>query len=198
MYQDENQELNKNFSPKPYVKKLRGRPRKNLLKNLKIFPLKQKEREVDQENKEIQRRSQTKLESRSDSDPDYLDYLKQTEERNRKVKNAKKPKEITKPESKKSKIIFQPQKIKSTTLNAHKKKIMEKMTKKITERILKIILKKIPNRISNRILKKILKTILRKIMKGSLKKTMQKTWKNNLKSLILKKFETKSKISNKL
>ena len=52
MNQNVNQEkLDESFCSKPFVKKSRGRPRKNLLTNLKNNPLKQKEREVDQENK---------------------------------------------------------------------------------------------------------------------------------------------------
>ena len=65
----------------------------------------------------------------------------------------------------KVKIIFQPQKMKSTTLKPHTKKIMEKIMKKIWKRILK----KISKRISNRILKK----MLRKLLKRGLKKTMK-------------------------
>ena len=50
--QNEIQEkLDKNFSSKPLVKKLRGGPRINLLTNLKSIPSQTKEREVDQENK---------------------------------------------------------------------------------------------------------------------------------------------------
>ena len=61
--------------------------------------------------------------------------------------------------AKKVKIIFQPEKLKSTTLKSHTKEIMKKIMKKIWKRILK----------------------------RSLKKTMQQTWKKNMKSLNSKK-----------
>ena len=49
--QDGNQEkLDEKFSSKPFMKKTRYRPRKNLLTNLKNIPFQTKKREVDQEN----------------------------------------------------------------------------------------------------------------------------------------------------
>ena len=78
--QNEIQEkLDENFSFKPLVKKLRGRPRKNLLTNLKSTPS-QTKRKRDRPRKQIyenelpeinmQKGSRTKVESDSDSDPD--------------------------------------------------------------------------------------------------------------------------------
>ena len=72
------------------MKKPWGRPRKNLLTNLKSIPSQTKRkrgrpRKQIYENElpgiNIQKRSRTKVESDSDSDPDsdpeYLDYLKE-------------------------------------------------------------------------------------------------------------------------
>ena len=87
--QDENKEkLDKHFSSQPLVNKPRGWPRKNLLTNLKNIPY-QTKRERGEPRKQIyedvlpeintQKGSQTKVESDFDSDPDYSDYLKQTQ-----------------------------------------------------------------------------------------------------------------------
>ena len=92
----------KNLFPKPLVKKPRGRTRKNLVTNLKNIPSQTKrkrgrpgkqiyENELPEMN--MQKGSRTKVESDSDSDADHLDYLKQTQAKNKK-KNAKKPKNI--------------------------------------------------------------------------------------------------------
>ena len=85
------------------MKKPRGRPRKNLLSNSKNIPC-QTKRKRGRPRKEIykdklpkinsQKGSRTKVESGSDSDPDYSDYLKQTQARSRRKKNAKKAKNI--------------------------------------------------------------------------------------------------------
>ena len=53
-----------------------------------------------------QKSSQTKVESDSDFDPDYSDYLKQNQAKNRKKKNAKKPKNINELESEESENYF--------------------------------------------------------------------------------------------
>ena len=96
MNRNETQEkLDENFSSKPLVKKPRGRPRKNLVKNFLKYSLSNKKKE-----------SRTKVESDSDSDPDYLDYLKQTQAKNIKKKNAKKPKNINEFESEESEHYF--------------------------------------------------------------------------------------------
>ena len=105
--QNEIQEkLDENFSSKPLMKKPRGRPRKNLLTNLKNIssqtirkrcrPRKQIYKdELPEINMQIG--SRTKVELDFNSDPDYWDYLKQTQAKNRKKKNDK-PKNITEPE----------------------------------------------------------------------------------------------------
>ena len=74
-------------------KRKRGRPRKQINKY---------------ESPEIytKKRSRTKVESGSDSDPDYSDYLKQTHARSRRKKNSKKRKNITELESEKGKNYF--------------------------------------------------------------------------------------------
>ena len=85
------------------MKKPRGRPRKNLVTNLKNIPSQTKRKKgrprkqiYEDELPEInmQKGSRTKVESDSDFDPDYLDYLKQTQAKNEKKKNAKKLKNI--------------------------------------------------------------------------------------------------------
>ena len=53
----------------------------------------------------MQKESRTKVESDSDSDPDYLDYSKQTQAKNKK-KNAKKPENISGFESEESENYF--------------------------------------------------------------------------------------------
>ena len=78
----------------------------------------------------MQKGSRTKVESDSDSDLDYSDYLKQTQAKNKK-KNAKKPKILMNLKVKKVRIIFQPQKMKSTILEPHTKEMMERIMKKI-------------------------------------------------------------------
>ena len=94
MIQNEIQEkLDENFSSKLLVKKPRGRPRINLLTNLKSIPC-QTKRKRGRPRKQIyenelpkinmQKGSRTKVESDSDSDPDYLDYLKQTQKQKEK------------------------------------------------------------------------------------------------------------------
>ena len=123
MNQNEIQEkLDTTFFSKPLVKKPRGRLRKNLLTNLKNIPSQTKRKRgrprkqiYEDELPEInmQKGSRTKVESDSNSDPDYLDYLKQTQAKNKK-KNAKKPKNNNGLKEKKVKIIFQPQKMNST------------------------------------------------------------------------------------
>ena len=109
------EKLDENFSSKPLVKKPRGRPRINLLTNLKSIPSQTKrkrgrprkqiyENELPEIN--MQKGSRTKVESDSDSDPDYLDYLKQTQAKNKKKKNTKKPKIINEFESEESENYF--------------------------------------------------------------------------------------------
>ena len=81
---DTQEKLDENFSSEPLVKKPRGRPRKNLLTNLKNIPS-QRKRKGGRPRKQIfenelpeinmQKGSRTKVASDSDSDPDYLDYL---------------------------------------------------------------------------------------------------------------------------
>ena len=81
MSQNENQEkLSENFSSKPFVRKPRGRQRKNLFTNLKNIPS-QTKRKKGRPRKEIyedelpeinmQKGSRKKVELDSDSDPDY-------------------------------------------------------------------------------------------------------------------------------
>ena len=112
MNQNETQEkLDENFSSKPLVRKPRGRPRKNLLTNLKNISS-QTKRKRGRPRKQIykdelpeinmQKGSRTKVESDSDSDVDYSDHLKQTQAKNRKKKNAKKPTNINGFESEES------------------------------------------------------------------------------------------------
>ena len=195
--QNEIQEkLDKHFSSKPLVKKPRGRPRKNLLTNLKNIPSQSKRKrgrprkqiyEDELPERNMQKGSRTKVESDSDSDFDISDYLKQTQARNRKTRMPRRQKILMNLKVKKVKIVFQLQKMKSTKLKPHTKEIMKEIMKEILKKVLKMILKKILKRISNRILKTILKTILREILKKSLKKTKKKTWKKNSKSLILRK-----------
>ena len=104
--------------------------------------------------------NRTKVESDSDADPDYSDHLKQTQAKNKKKRSMPRIQKILMNlKAKKVQIIFQPKKMKSTTLRPHTKKIW----------------------------KRILKRILKKISKRGLKKTMKRTWKQNLKSLILSK-----------
>ena len=86
------------------MKKPRGKPRKNLLTNLKNIPS-QTKRKRGRPRKQIyedrlpeiyaQKSSRTKVDSDSVYDPDYSDYLEQTQAKNRKKKNIKKPKIIT-------------------------------------------------------------------------------------------------------
>ena len=82
------EKLDENFSSKPLVKKPQGRPRKNLVTNLKTIPSQTKRKRgkprkqiYEDELPEInmEKGSRIKVESDSDSDPDYLDYLKQTQ-----------------------------------------------------------------------------------------------------------------------
>ena len=116
MNQNEIQEkLDENCSSKPIVKKRRGRPRKNLVTNLKNIPS-QTKRKRGRQRKQIyedklseihaQKSSRTKVESDSDSDPDNSYYLKQTPAKNRKKKNAKKPKNSDELESEESDRYF--------------------------------------------------------------------------------------------
>ena len=191
------EKLDENFSSKPLVRKLRGRPRKNLLTNLKNIPAQTKRKRgrprkqiYEDELPEInmQKGSRTKVESDSDSDLDYSDYLKQTQAKKTEKRRMPRSQEILMDlKAKKVKIIFQPQKMKSMTLKPHTKEMMKKIINQNSKRILKMILNKISRRILNRIFKEILKTIMRQIFKKSLKKTKKKTWKKNLKSLILMK-----------
>ena len=102
------EKLDENFSSKPLLKKPRSRPRKNLLTNLKNISS-QTTRKRGRPRKQIyedelpeiymQKASGTKVESDSDSDLDYLDYMKLTQANNKKKKNAKKPKNINEFES---------------------------------------------------------------------------------------------------
>ena len=122
------------------MKKYRGRPGKNLLTNLKNIPS-QTRRKRGRPRKQIyedelpeinmQKGSRTKVESDSDSDFYYSDYLKQTPARNRKKRMPRSQKILMDLKAKKVKIIFQPQKKKSTTLKPHTKEMMEKIMKKI-------------------------------------------------------------------
>ena len=109
------EKLNENFSSKPLEKKPRYRPGIKLLTNLKNIPSQTKrkrgrprkqiyENELAEIN--IQKESRTKVESDSDSNPDYLDYLKQTQAKNKKKKNAKKPKNINEFESEERETYF--------------------------------------------------------------------------------------------
>ena len=109
------EKLDENFSSKPLVKKPRGRPRKDLVTNSKNIPSQTKRKRVRPrkqiyENElpgiNIQKGNRIKVESDSDSDPDYLDYLKQTQVKNKKKKNAKKPKNINGFESEESENYF--------------------------------------------------------------------------------------------
>ena len=87
------EKLDENFSSTPLVEKPRGRPRKNLLTNLKNIPSQTKRKrgrprkqiygdELPERN--MQQGSRKEVESDSDSDLDYSDYLKQTQAKNRK------------------------------------------------------------------------------------------------------------------
>ena len=88
-------------------KNLEVGPRKNLLTNLKINPSQTKrkrgrprkqiyENELPEIN--MQEGSRTKVKSDSDSDPEsdpeYLDYLKEIQAKNKRNKNGKKPKQF--------------------------------------------------------------------------------------------------------
>ena len=97
------------------MKKPRGRPRKNILTNLKNIPSQTKRKrgrprnqiyEYELPERSMQKESRTKVESDSDSDLDYSDYLNQTQARKRYKKNAKKPKNINEFESKESENYF--------------------------------------------------------------------------------------------
>ena len=74
--------LDEKFSFQPLVKKPRGRPRKQIYEN-----------ELPEIN--MQKGSRTKVKSDFDSDPDsdpeYLDYLKEIQAKNKRNKNVKKP-----------------------------------------------------------------------------------------------------------
>ena len=72
---------------------MRGRPRNQIYED-----------ELPEIN--TQKGSRTKVESDSDSDPHYSDYLKQTQARNRRKKNAEKPKNINEFESEESENYF--------------------------------------------------------------------------------------------
>ena len=111
---DTQEKVDENFSSKLLVKKPRGRPRKSLLRNLRNIPSQPKRKRgiprkqiYEDELPEInmQKGSPTKVESDSDFDPDYLDYLKKTQAKNKK-KNAKKPKNINGFESEESENYF--------------------------------------------------------------------------------------------
>ena len=74
------------------MKKPRGRPRKNLLTNLKIISSQTKRKRArprkqiyENELPEInmQKGSRTKVESDPDSDPEYLDYLEEIQAKKR-------------------------------------------------------------------------------------------------------------------
>ena len=150
--QDKNQEkLGEHFSSEPFVKKPRSRPRKNRLTNSKNIPSETKRKRgrsrkqiYEDEPPEIyaQKRNRTKVESDSHSDYDYVDYLKQTRAGSRKRKIPKSRKILLNLQAKKVKIIFQPQKMKSTALKPQTKKIMEKITKKILKRTVKKTMKR--------------------------------------------------------
>ena len=101
------------------MKKPRGRPRKNLLTNFKSIPSQTKikrgrprkqiyKKELPEIN--MQKGSRTKVESDSDSDPDshpeYLDYLKEIQAKNKREKNGKKPKQFIISQEEEGKIIF--------------------------------------------------------------------------------------------
>ena len=101
------------------MKKPRGRPRKNLLTNLKIIPS-QTERRKGRPRKQIyenelteinmQKGTRTKVKSDSDSDPDsdpeYLDYLKEIQAKNKRNKNGEKPKQFINPQEEESENYF--------------------------------------------------------------------------------------------
>ena len=109
------EKVDEHFSFKSSVKKPRGRPRKNLVTNLKSIPS-QTERKRGRPRKQIyenelpeinlQKGNRTKVESDSDSDLDYSDFSKQTQVKNKKKKNAKKPKNINGFESERSENYF--------------------------------------------------------------------------------------------
>ena len=97
------------------VKKPRGRPRINLFTNLKSIPsqIKRKrgrprkeiyENELTKIN--IQKGSRTKVESDSETGPDHLDFLKQSQAKKRK-RMPRIQKILMNLEAKKVKIIFQ-------------------------------------------------------------------------------------------
>ena len=122
--QNETQEkLDENFSSKPLVKKPRGRPRKNLLTNLKMIPSQTKrkrgrprkqiyENELPEINMQKESRAKVKSDSDSDSDsdpesdPEYLDYLKEIQAKNKRNKNGKKPKQFIIPQEQESENYF--------------------------------------------------------------------------------------------
>ena len=128
MNRNETQEkLDEKFSSKPLVKKPRGGPRKNLHTNSKNIPSQTKrkrgrprkqifENELPEIN--MQKASRTKVESDSDSDPDYLDHLKQTQAKNKKMKNAKKPKNINGFKSEESENYFVSKRAEKVALHA--------------------------------------------------------------------------------
>ena len=101
------------------MKKPRGRPRKNLLANLKIIPSQTKRKrgrprkqiyknELPEINMEKGSRTKVKSDSDtvSDSDPKYLDYLKEIQAKNKRNKNDKKPKQFIIPQEEKSENSF--------------------------------------------------------------------------------------------
>ena len=94
-----------NLSPnkplEPPVKRSRGRPRKNVLTDLKN-PLSQTKRKRGRPKKQIiedelpeiytKKPSQVELVSDSDSDPEYLDYLKEIQAKNKTSSRGRKQK----------------------------------------------------------------------------------------------------------
>ena len=98
------------------MKKPRGRPRINLFTNLKSITSQTKRKRVSPrkqiyENElpkiNMQEGSRTKVESDSNSDPDHLDYLKQTQAKTKRKKMPRSQKILMDLEAKKVKTIFQ-------------------------------------------------------------------------------------------
>ena len=83
----------------PQTKRNRGRPRKQIYEN-----------ELPEMN--MQKGSRRKVESDSDSDPDYLNYLKNTQAKTKRKSMPRSQKILMDLKAKKGKIVFQLLKIK--------------------------------------------------------------------------------------
>ena len=134
-----------------------------------------------------QKGSRTKVESDSESDPDYLDYLKKTQAKNKRKNNAKKPKNINEFESEESENYFLTSEDEINNIETtHEGNDGENYEENLEENFEDHLEDNFEKYFEQNLMK-ILKTILRKMLKKSLMKTKKKTWKKNLKSLILKK-----------